>query len=45
MIVKRGPNHFEVQSESGRSMGHYHTKAEAEHRLKQVEWFKAHPKK
>lgn len=43
MIVQHGKNHFEVQSEEGKSLGHYHTRAEAEHRLRQVEWFKNHP--
>ena len=39
MIVKEG-NRWVVRAESGRAMGSYATKAEAEKRLKQVEMFK-----
>ncbi len=39
MIVKEG-NRWVVRSESGRAMGSYATRAEAEKRLKQVEMFK-----
>ena len=38
-IVKIG-NKWQVQSEKGRNMGTYDTKAEAENRLKQVHYFK-----
>lgn len=38
-IVKLGSK-WQVQSEKGRNMGTYNTKAEAEKRLKQVEYFK-----
>ena len=38
-IVKIG-NKWQVQSEKGRNMGTYDTRAEAEERLKQVEYFK-----
>ena len=38
-IVKIGSK-WQVQSEKGRNMGTYNTKAEAEKRLKQVEYFK-----
>ena len=39
MIVKEG-NLWVVLAESGRKMGSYKTRAEAEKRLKQVEMFK-----
>ena len=39
MIVKEG-DRWVVRAESGRNMGSYATKAEAEKRLKQVEMFK-----
>jgi hypothetical protein len=39
VIVKEG-NKWVVRAESGRNMGTYKTKAEAEKRLKQVEMFK-----
>ena len=38
-IVKKGSK-WQVQSEKGRNMGTYDTKAEAEERLKQVHYFK-----
>lgn len=38
-IVKKGAK-WQVQSEKGRNMGTYDTKAEAEERLKQIEFFK-----
>lgn len=38
-IVKMG-NKWQVQSEKGRNMGTYNTKAEAEERLRQVHYFK-----
>ncbi len=44
MIVKKG-NKFCVMSESGKSLGEYSTKEEAERRLKQVEMFKHMDKK
>ena len=45
MIVKEGSK-YHVKSEDGKkSLGVYSTKEEAEKRLRQVEWFKAHPKK
>jgi len=40
MIVKRNGKYF-VKSESGKNLGGpYKTRAEAEKRLRQVEWFK-----
>jgi len=39
VIVKEG-NKWVVRAESGRAMGSYATRAEAEKRLKQVEMFK-----
>ena len=39
MIVKEG-DRWVVRAESGRAMGAYATKAEAEKRLRQVEMFK-----
>lgn len=39
MIVKK-KNLFQVLSESGKNLGKYKTKTEAEKRLKQVEYFK-----
>jgi len=39
MIVKEGDK-WVVRAESGRAMGSYATRAEAEKRLKQVEMFK-----
>ncbi len=43
MIVKVG-SEYEVRSESGKSLGKYKTKEEAEKRLKQIEYWK-HVKK
>jgi hypothetical protein len=40
MIVKRGGKWCVVSEKTGRNMGCYGTKAEAAHRLKQVEFFK-----
>lgn len=39
-MIKKVNNLFQVVSESGKNMGKYKTKAEAEKRLKQVEYFK-----
>ena len=39
-IVKLSNGKWQVQSEKGRNMGTYDTKAEAEKRLKQIEYFK-----
>lgn len=39
MIVKSG-SQYQVQSESGKSLGKYRSRAEAELRLRQVEYFK-----
>ena len=39
MIRQRGGK-FQALSESGRAFGTYETKAEAEHRIKQMEYFK-----
>ena len=39
MIVKSG-NQYQVQSESGKPMGKYRSRAEATLRLKQIEYFK-----
>lgn len=44
MIVSRGNGRYDVMSESGRRLGKGLSKAKAEKRLAQVEWFKAHPK-
>lgn len=43
MIKKMSPG-YQVQSEKGRNMGTYKTKAGAQKRLKQIEYFK-HAKK
>jgi hypothetical protein len=44
MIVQSGGK-FHVRSEKGKHLGGpYGTRAEAEKRLRQVEWFKAHGK-
>ncbi|KAA0206153.1 hypothetical protein EDM68_03330 [Candidatus Uhrbacteria bacterium] len=40
MIVRRGRKWVVVSEKTGRSFGSYDTKKEAEHRLKQVEFFK-----
>ncbi len=40
MIVKRGRKWVVISEKTGRSFGSYDTKKEAEHRLKQVEFFK-----
>lgn len=40
MIVKRGRKWVVVSEKTERSFGSYDTKKEAEHRLKQVEFFK-----
>lgn len=40
MIVKTG-NRFTVKGQSGRKMGTYGSKAKAEKRLKQIEYFKS----
>ncbi len=40
MIVKRGSKWVVVSEKTGRSFGSYATKKEAQHRLKQVEFFK-----
>jgi len=39
MIVKKGAKYI-VKSQSGKTLGTYKTKKEAEQRLKQVEYFK-----
>lgn len=39
-MIKKVKEGYRVVSESGRNMGTYHTKAEAEKRLRQVEFFK-----
>lgn len=45
MIVRSGGG-YQVRSESGRKrLGSYRTKTAAVKRLRQIEWFKAHPKK
>ena len=44
MIVSRGNGRYDVKSESGRLLGKNLSKAKAEKRLAQVEWFKSHPK-
>ena len=46
MTIKKTGKGFEVLSEKGKHLSKPDlTKAEAEKRLKQVEYFKAHPKK
>lgn len=40
MIVKRGRKWVVLSEKTGRSFGSYDTKKEAEHRLKQMEFFK-----
>lgn len=44
MIVAKGNGRYDVMSESGRRLGKGLSKAKAEKRLKQVEWFRDHPK-
>jgi hypothetical protein len=39
-MIKKSGSQYQVQSESGKSMGKYHSRAEAELRLKQIEYFK-----
>jgi hypothetical protein len=39
MIVKSG-SQYQVQSESGKPLGKYRSRAEAELRLRQIEYFK-----
>lgn len=43
MIVKQGKGYV-VKSESGKNLSKPTTKAKAEKRLRQVEWFKGHKK-
>lgn len=38
-ITKQG-SEYVVHAESGKELGRYKTRAEAEHRLKQIEYFK-----
>ncbi len=46
MTIKKTKSGYEVVSEkSGKNLGKSPTKAGAEKRLKQVEYFKNHPKK
>ncbi len=40
MIKKRGSKYVVLSEKTGRSFGSYDTKAEAEKRLRQVEFFK-----
>jgi hypothetical protein len=40
MIKKQGKKYLVLSEKTGRSFGTYHTKAEAEKRLRQVEFFK-----
>jgi hypothetical protein len=40
MIKKRGSKYVVLSEKTGRSFGSYDTKAEAERRLRQVEFFK-----
>lgn len=46
MIVKTASDRFVVKSEDGSKIlgGPYSTKEQAEKRLAQIEWFKAHPR-
>ena len=47
MIQKMRTGTFVVKSSDGKKLlgGPYRTKAEAQKRIAQVEWYKAHPKK
>ncbi|MGC9309723.1 MAG: hypothetical protein ACP5D2_03460 [Candidatus Nanoarchaeia archaeon] len=40
-MIKKTSRGYEVKAKTGRTMGIYKTKAEAESRLKQIEMFKA----
>ena len=44
-MIRKVPGGYRVVSESGRNMGTYRTKAEAEKRLRQIEMFKHLKKK
>lgn len=44
-MIKKTSKGYTVVAKSGRKMGTYPTKTEATHRMRQVEWFKHHPKK
>lgn len=39
-MIKKVRDGYRVVSETGRNMGTYRTKEEAEHRLQQIEYFK-----
>ena len=40
MIVNVGKNHWVILSHEGKTLGEFTSKAEAEKRLKQIEYFK-----
>jgi hypothetical protein len=45
-MIKKTPSGYKVTSEKGKNLSKPTlSKAQAEKRLKQVEWFKHHPKK
>lgn len=45
MTIKKSGSSYSVRSEGGKNLGSgYKTKAAAEKRLRQVEYFKSHPK-
>lgn len=44
-MIKKIKGGYQVLSESGRNMGKYKTKTEAEKRLRQIEFFKHQKKK
>jgi hypothetical protein len=39
-VIRKKGSKYQVQSESGKSLGTYSTKAEAEKRLRQIEYWK-----
>lgn len=44
-MIKKEKSNYKVESKSGKNLGKYKTKKEAEKRLKQVEYFKHKDKK
>jgi len=39
-MIKKSGSQYQVQSESGKPMGKYRSRAEAELRIRQIEYFK-----
>ena len=44
-MIKKTKQGYQVKSESGKNLGQYKTKQEAQKRLKQIEYFKHKEKK